>query len=231
MNEQSFNNTIATDIYGASENLWDVEEYLLARHLKKIPSDLLILGCGGGRTVVPLIRAGHQVVALDISSAMVRATREKLETLKLKGDVRVGTATNLKDFRDDMFDCVFFPYNGIDYIESLGERQKCFKEVWRVLRQGGVFIYCSHNLFYYRKLIKYLLSSHKPYIEELFGFGKLMTYHCSPFSEGKNLASIFGNSDFFCTRLMEFDHSIFSSMMKPLLILLSRYPFFIAQKC
>src|SRR3954469_10633775 len=54
---------------------------------------ILELACGTGRLTIPLARAGHEVVALDASHAMLRTTQAKAEAEDLgitvvQGDMR-----------------------------------------------------------------------------------------------------------------------------------------------
>src|SRR3989344_5083903 len=59
-------------------------------------------------------------------------------------DFRIMSATNL-DFPDSYFDCLFFSFNGIDYIYPESRRFEALKEAYRVLKPGGIFILSSHN--------------------------------------------------------------------------------------
>jgi SAM-dependent methyltransferase len=72
---------------------------------------------------------------------MVRAAREAHPG----ADFRAADASDLSDFPDASFDAVVFSFNGIDYIHPEAARQRCLIECRRVLRQGGVFIFSSHN--------------------------------------------------------------------------------------
>ena len=49
----------------------------------------------------------------------------------------------------EAFDCVFFSFNGIDYV-GLRDRFSILSEIKRVLRPGGYLIYSTHNLAYAR---------------------------------------------------------------------------------
>lgn len=69
------------------------------------PDDrILVLGCGTGMDL-DYLPAGADVVALDVTPAMVRRTEARGESLPLDVDARVGDARSLS-FEDDSFDAV-----------------------------------------------------------------------------------------------------------------------------
>ena len=49
------------------------------------------------------------------------------------------------DFPNNYFDLVFFSYNGIDCIYPIEKRWRAIKEIFRVLKPGGLYIMSSHN--------------------------------------------------------------------------------------
>jgi len=61
-------------------------------------ASILDIPCGFGRFSIPLLRMGYRVVAADISHAMVKRTREKVEVTGVVADI-----TSLP-FRDRAFD-------------------------------------------------------------------------------------------------------------------------------
>jgi SAM-dependent methyltransferase len=54
-------------------------------------------------------------------------------------------ASDLSRFADASFDTVVFAFNGIDFLMTPAARARCFAEVKRVLRTGGLFIFSSHH--------------------------------------------------------------------------------------
>jgi len=105
------------------------------------PGKLLDLGCGTGRTTVVLSHMGFTACGLDISEAMI------LEAKRLHPHLTflLGDACDLSGFEDGEFDYVLFSPNGLDLIHPYEMRIKCLKEVYRVLKPTGLFIYSSHN--------------------------------------------------------------------------------------
>ena len=113
-----------------------------ARLADRRPLRALDIGCGRGRTTWSLVDDHHMAtVAFDIDAAIIAEARR----LRPDIDFRVGDATDLGAFADASFDFVLFSYNGIDYLASREDRERCLGEIMRVLAPGGIFVYSSHN--------------------------------------------------------------------------------------
>lgn len=102
---------------------------------------VLDLGCGAGRTTHFLHEMGADVVGVDISRNLIRSARQRAPHI----DFRIGDAESL-DFDDASFDAVLFSFNGLDCLYPKDRRLKSIREVWRVLRPDGRFIFSHHNL-------------------------------------------------------------------------------------
>lgn len=101
---------------------------------------LLDIGIGAGRTTGFLATACRQYTGIDYSQAMINLAT----TTFPEADLRQQDARNLSDFAEASFDMVWFSYNGIDYV-SHNDRIKILREVRRVLKPQGLFIFSSHN--------------------------------------------------------------------------------------
>jgi len=234
-NSDIFNSLAAIDAYKKRLGLWQEEEILIRDLFSAKGGKVLILGCGAGRTVIPLVKMGYRVTAFDIASNMIAETRAKLLKYGLSAETVIGDAADLSQFYDREFDYVFFPYNSIDFLYPLELRKKCFEEVERVLKPRGVFLYTSHNRFYYRNLIKYYLnSSIKPFVKDRQSYGELIGYYASPFEEKKYLMKIYKKAFVCCTRFLKSrfykNFSPVVNMINCVLVTVSRYPIFYAFK-
>ncbi len=125
--------------------LWPAEEALV---LEYVPDDarLLDIGCGAGRTSVPLAEMGLQVVGIDLSSAMIELAGEMAQACEVEIDFLTMDAMDLQ-FEDASFDVALFSYNGIELIPGRAGKVRVMNEVYRVLKPGGHFILCSHSPF------------------------------------------------------------------------------------
>ncbi|MBD2494474.1 class I SAM-dependent methyltransferase [Nostoc sp. FACHB-280] len=116
---------------------------------------VLDLGCGEGYCTRELSRRGAaQVYGLDVSQKMIEAARlQELENpLGIKYEI--GCATNLQQFGNEEFDLVVavFLFNYL----TIAQTQECMKEIARILRPGGRFIFSiPHPCFPYMREPEY----------------------------------------------------------------------------
>lgn len=109
---------------------------------------LLDIGCGTGRHVVGLRGKGREVVGMDLSEHMLDITTAKAERAGfdarlVQADMRAGLP-----FRDASFDAVTCMFSTIGLIPTFAARVEFVREVKRVLRPGGKFVFHVHNRWY-----------------------------------------------------------------------------------
>ena len=139
-NQLRFNDNQVVAAYERLSGLMPDEEVLFRRF---IPSKarVLDLGVGTGRTSTALAGRSSLYVGLDYAEEMVETARRSNPGL----DLRVGDATDLRDFADESFEAVVFSYNGLDYIHPDSARSQGLREIRRVLVPGGVLLLARHN--------------------------------------------------------------------------------------
>ena len=101
---------------------------------------ILDLGCGGGRTSQVLRQAASHYVGIDSCEQMIELCRRQY----LDTEFHVCSSEDLHIFPDASFDVVLFSFNGIDCMGH-GQRLQSFQETRRVLKNGGLYIFSSHN--------------------------------------------------------------------------------------
>jgi SAM-dependent methyltransferase len=124
--------------------LWLSEEKIFTRVFQ--PEDsLLELGCGAGRIAIGLYELGYaHLLATDYSRAMVRCAQALAKRLEYRIPMRVCDATQL-EFEDNIFDGVIFGFNGLMQIPKATSREQALREILRVLRPGGWFVFTTHD--------------------------------------------------------------------------------------
>ena len=118
------------------------EKIILDRLTEELSGkSILDLGCGGGRTTLPLLKISRNYVGVDYSPEMIRQCRARFPDVQfLTGDAR-----KLTMFNAAQFDFILFAFNGIDYIPP-ADRPAVLREIYRLLKPGGNFLFSAHNI-------------------------------------------------------------------------------------
>lgn len=100
---------------------------------------VLDLGCGPGVYAEDLIRQGAEVTAIDNSTEMIEIAKNKIgdKNRCYVQDISIG----LPQEESDSFDIVICPL-AIHYLACL---DVLFKDIRRVLKRGGVFIFSTNH--------------------------------------------------------------------------------------
>lgn len=104
------------------------------------------LGAGTGNVLVELLRqdAGRNVLAVESNEEMLNQLRAKFynglaaeaQRVRLfKGDI----IESLREVDDNMFDAVIM----VNVLYAMPNRARCLREIYRVLRPGGVVVYST----------------------------------------------------------------------------------------
>ncbi|MEM3394186.1 MAG: class I SAM-dependent methyltransferase, partial [Candidatus Methanomethylicia archaeon] len=120
---------------------------------------ILVLGCGEGREVIPLLKEGYEVIGLDFNEELIKSVKEKFP--QYKNNFITGDVLNLsKIFSKETFDIVLFFYNGLDYLYPKENRKKALLGIFNVLKKEGFFVFSFHNILCINRknLFEYLFN-------------------------------------------------------------------------
>ena len=116
---------------------------------------VLDLGCGGGRNIEYFLTKADKVYGLDHSNTSVKMASEinkkAIDTGRCK--ILLGDVKNLP-FEDESIDIV----TAFETIYFWNDIEECFREIYRVLKNGGQFLICNEVSSKERRDVKKLLK-------------------------------------------------------------------------
>ena len=121
----------------------DIDVYLFDQLLKgRLRPGMAVLdaGCGGGRNLVYLLRAGFRVSAADVDAAAVRRVRAMAASLapELPDDAFRCEAVEALTFAEASFDAVILSAV-LHFARDEAQWTAMVERAWHVLRPGGLF--------------------------------------------------------------------------------------------
>ncbi len=90
------------------------------------PSHLLEIGCGTGTETLELLKKGHSVLAVDVSSKMLDIVKKKAKDLGLESNLSIFKANGeeieklIPQYGKAVFDGIYSTYGAINCIRNLG---------------------------------------------------------------------------------------------------------------
>ncbi len=117
----------------------------VARHIewaRACGGPVLELGCGTGRVLVPIARAGIEIVGLDLSSRMLAICRDKLEAepAEVRARVRLIAGDMTAFDLGRSFPLITTPFRPFQHILTVEGQLACLACVRRHLEDGGLFV-------------------------------------------------------------------------------------------
>lgn len=116
---------------------------------------ILDLGCGGGRNIEYFLTKADKVYGLDHSKTSVKMASEinkkAIDTGRCQ--IFVGDVKSLP-FEDESIDIV----TAFETIYFWNDIEECFKEIYRVLKEGGQFLICNEVSSKERRDVKKILK-------------------------------------------------------------------------
>jgi ubiquinone/menaquinone biosynthesis C-methylase UbiE len=106
---------------------------------------VLEVGCGGGQCSIAFARRGAVATGMDLSDKQVEFARDLAKAEGVQATFAQGSAEDLSAIPDGSQEVVFSAY-ALQYVEHI---DRCFGEVARVLKPGGLFVFSLDHPFWY----------------------------------------------------------------------------------
>lgn len=111
--------------------------------------NVLELGCGTGRILIPLLQAGIDCWGLDISPEMLSICRENLKRREIGGAENRLHQGDMRRFSlDKKFSSIIIPFNTFLYLESYKAQSQCLQAIHEHLVDEGRLIIDVFNPLY-----------------------------------------------------------------------------------
>ena len=114
---------------------------------REVGGRVLELGCGTGRVLIPIARAGLPITGVDRSPAMLRRCRETItreprevreRVTLIEGDMRSFEAPG-------RFDLAIAPFRGVQHLLHVEDQERWLRQVRLHLRPGGRLVFDVFN--------------------------------------------------------------------------------------
>jgi len=106
---------------------------------------VLEVGCGGGQCSIAFAKRGAIATGMDLSDEQVEFARGLAKAEGVEATFMQGAADDLSAIPDASQDVVFSAY-ALQYVEHM---DRCFGEVARVMKPGGLFVFSLDHPFWY----------------------------------------------------------------------------------
>lgn len=192
------------------DNSGKLEYEMTLKKLKKyLPQTGTILDLGGatGIYVFPLAKEGYKMYLADLSPDLILKAKEKAKKENNSNIIScdVVNAIDLSIYEDETFDTVLL-FGPLYHLLDEMERNKCIKEVNRVLKKDGIvfasFIpYLSGSIAIVDRFFKHPEQVNVINLKETFNTGKFNNLDKSGFQEGyyptsKEIEELFAKNKF-----------------------------------
>lgn len=124
--------------------LLESEKKVFFKYIKKTDK-ILDVGCGVGRVTFGLYDEGYEKIeGCDIAPAMIKEAKKIVKKTKTNIKFYIKNICSFS-LRKNVYDVVIFSFNGLMCIPKSRNREKAIKNISKMLKKGGLFIFTAHD--------------------------------------------------------------------------------------
>lgn len=117
-----------------------IQVEFLEQIVGQVPQKVIDIACGNGVYGIHLAKMGHKVLALDLSEAMIRKTKELAMQEGVEIETQVCSMLGLKDVVHSRYNVAFCIGNSLVHLDSVGEVESFMQEAYSLLEMDGKLI-------------------------------------------------------------------------------------------
>jgi ubiquinone/menaquinone biosynthesis C-methylase UbiE len=123
----------------------DIDLYL--GYANAVGGPILELGCGTGRVLIPLAKAGFSIHGIDNSPSMIELARERVQSAGMEGRVHLAVQDmgDIESYGQDSFNLVFSTINSFLHLESRDDQIATLRAIRSVLDRNGLLVLDMFN--------------------------------------------------------------------------------------
>ncbi|NUO83230.1 class I SAM-dependent methyltransferase [candidate division KSB1 bacterium] len=160
------------------------------------PRRILEAGCGTGAMLCEIAKyPGQSCVGVDVSSGMLQVCRSKL---KFEPKVELAQSDLFAlGFQTECFDAVLGAFSLLNFFPSFC-RKDLLKEVWRILKPGGIFLTDYFTTHRYQQLLQALAQGREAsHQEPVFTISQIF-----PTQSSQSAPSFVAHDQLMCERIL-----------------------------
>lgn len=126
------------DIYAKTTSRTDDVNFFIDI-AKKIGGEVLEIGCGEGRLLIPMLKAGIHVDGIDNSEKMIKNLNAKISDLGYDTNIELMDMKNIT--LEKKYKLIILSFGAIGYLKDDIECKKLFNDISNMLEMDGKFIF------------------------------------------------------------------------------------------
>lgn len=105
----------------------------------------LDVGCAWGRHTQHLSKLGYKCIGLDNSNFFINIAEKRRKVINLNNLIYLRSDARLIPIKNNTIDTIFNINTSFGFFMDDGENEHIFKEIYRVLKNGGNFLFDYYN--------------------------------------------------------------------------------------
>lgn len=140
--DKSYETTEFAEIYDAVYADRDDAGFWHAMAESSRDGRLLEIGCGTGRVLLPLARAGYAITGIDLAPIMIQRCRAKLsgEPAEVRDRVQLLVADAASFDFGERFQLIMAPFGGFHHLQTVHQQLACLEQCRAHLAPGGLLV-------------------------------------------------------------------------------------------